>query len=115
MRILKSIENAKARAEKKGRKWGSTIRQDVVRRAIERGEFEALECKYSYTDDYLWDNAVNFGRRFVTAERMLREYSILTPSCWINGEKKNINGKECYEVTINFHSNLSYAMYVPVA
>jgi hypothetical protein len=107
MKILKSIENALAKGKK-------TIRQDTVKKAIERGEFEMITCAFHLTDDYALDASRNFGRGQVSAEYMMREYSILTPSCWISG-KKNINGKECHEISIMFHSNLSYDMYVPVA
>ncbi|MED3976077.1 hypothetical protein P4639_22025 [Priestia megaterium] len=106
MKIIKSIEKVLP-------KKSSTIRQDVVRRAIERGEFELIKCAYHLTDDYAWDAVNNFGYdKKVSKEYMLKEYSILTPSCWISG-KKLINGKMCYEISISFHSNLAYDMYVP--
>lgn len=116
MKILKSIENALAKAEaKRGKATVATIRQDTVRKAIEREEFELIKCAYSLTDDYAWDNANEFGwKKHVTKETMAREYSILTPSCWVSPKIFTINGKECYEISISFHSNLSYDMYVPL-
>ncbi|MEX3625064.1 hypothetical protein [Viridibacillus arvi] len=117
MKIIKSIENALTKAEQKsGMASVATVRQDTVRKAIERGEFEKIKCAYHLTDDYAWDNANNFGwKRNVTQETMAKEFSILTPSCWVSPKKIDIDGKECYEISISFHSNLSYDMYVPVA
>lgn len=116
MKIRQSIEKAIKRAEEKGKNWiGATIRQDVVKRAIERGEFERIECAYHYTDDYAWDYANNFGKGEVTAKHILDKYEIFKPTCWVDREKKNVNGKECYVISILFYSNLSYDMYVPVA
>jgi len=110
MKVLKSIE--KALAKRPG--YTATIRQDVVRRAIERGEFERIKCAYSYTDDYAWDSANNHGyKESVSKEAMLSEYSILTPACWVDPKPHEVNGKQCYEVSIMFHSNLHYDMYVP--
>ncbi len=117
MKILKTIENALTKAEqKRGRASVATIRQDTVRKAIERGEFELIKCAYHYTDDYAWDYANNNGfKASVSKEGMAREFSILTPSCWVDPKIHIINGKECYEVSISFHSNLAYDMYVPVS
>lgn len=117
MKILKSIENALAKAEaKRGRPTVATVRQDTVRKAIERGEFEKIKCAYHYTDDYALDSANNFGQdKDVTQETMAWEFNILTPSCWVSPSTKTINGKNCYEVSISFHSNLTYDMYVPVS
>jgi hypothetical protein len=111
MKIRKSIENV----INKGK---MTIRQDTVRKAIERGEFELIKCAFHLTDDYAWDAVNDHGyKSSVSKETMLREYSILTPKCWISSHNRTveINGKECYEVNISFHSNLIYDMYVPVA
>jgi hypothetical protein len=116
MKILKSITNALTKAEeKRGQVSVATVRQDVVRRAIERGEFELIKCAYHMTDDYAWDAVNNFGYdKDVTKESMAKEYSILTPSCWVDPVAKRINGIDCYEVSIQFHSNLAYDMYVPI-
>jgi len=116
MKILKSITNALTKAEeKRGVASVATVRQDVVRRAIEREEFELIKCAYHLTDDYAWDAVNNFGHdKNVTKEYMMKEYSILTPSCWVDPKLHEINGIQCYEISISFHSNLSYDMYVPV-
>jgi hypothetical protein len=116
MKILKSIEKALAKTEaKRGRPSVATIRQDTVRKAIERGEYKRIRCAYHYTDDYAWDAVNNHGQRdIVSKEAMLSEYSILTPSCWVDPKLHEINGEKCYEVSISFHSNLAYDMYVPV-
>lgn len=115
-KILASITNALTKAEqKRGVATVATLRQDTVRKAIERGEFEVIRCAYHMTDDYAWDNVNNFGQKdSVSAKAMLREYSILTPSCWVSPKLFERNGKKCYEISINFHSNLAYDMYVPV-
>lgn len=117
MKIVKSITNALAKKEEKvGFASTATIRQDVVRKAIERGEFEKIKCAYHMTDDYAWDNANDHGfKDSVSKEAMAREFSILTPSCWVAPKIHTINGKECYEISISFHSNLAYDMYVPVS
>ena len=112
MKIRNSIEKVINKSAEK--KVFGTIRQDTVRKAIERGEFSAIVCNYSYTDDYAWDNANNFGEGQVSANGILKTYNILSPSCWLRG-KKMIKGVENYEINIQFHSNLSYSMYVPVA
>lgn len=117
MKIVKSILNALTKRaeranEKNLNKVTATIRYDVVKRAIERGEFKRLECAYSYTDDYLYDNATNFGKGGVSAERLLKQFKILTPSCWVRIREKD--GKEYYEISISFHSNLAYDMIVPM-
>ncbi len=115
MKILKSIENALAKKmTKTGVATVATVRQDTVRKAIERGEFEKIKCAYHMTDDYAWDAVNNFGQREISKEGMLREFSILTPSCWVDPRLREINGKKCYEISISFHSNLAYDMYVPV-
>jgi hypothetical protein len=116
MKILKSIENALAKAkEKRGFEAVATVRQDTVRKAIERGEFEKIKCAYHMTDDYAWDNANDFGyKEGVSKEVMLKGYRVLTPSCWVDPKLHEINGKKCYEISISFHSNLAYDMYVPV-
>ena len=112
MKIRNSIERIIAKSEEK--KVFGTIRQDTVRKAIEANEFTALFCNFSYTDDYAYDNANNFGEGQVSAQTLLKTYRVLRPSCWVRGIKK-IKGQDNYEITIQFHSNLSYSMYVPVA
>jgi hypothetical protein len=116
MKIIKSIENALTKAEaKRGTPTVATVRQDTVRKAIERGEFELIKCAYDMTDDYAWDAVNNFGwKKRVSKETMAREYSILTPSCWVDPKTHTVNDIECYEISISFHSNLAYDMYVPV-
>lgn len=116
MKILKSITNALTKAEaKRGVASVATVRQDTVRKAIQRGEFELIKCAYHYTDDYAWDNANDFGyKKSCSQEYMEKEFSILTPSCWVSPKLFEINGKQCYEISISFHSNLAYDMYVPL-
>jgi hypothetical protein len=117
MKIRQSIEKALVKTqEKRGTASVATIRQDTVRKAIERGEFELIKCSYSYTDDYAWDAANNFGRDASASQKQMAwEFSILTPSCWVDPRPRTINGKQCYEISISFHSNLAYDMYVPIA
>jgi hypothetical protein len=113
MKIRKSIENAIKKSG--GKRIFATIRQDVVKRAIERGEFLKLKRAYRYTDDYAWDAENNFGRGWVGKEVLLQEYEWLNPSCWVDKKIHTIDGVDCYEISIMFHSNLAYDMYVPVA
>lgn len=115
-KIINSIQKALAKIEGKENRYSATVRQDVVRRAIERGEFLKIKCAYHYTDDYAWDAVNNHGKKdSVSKETMLREYSILTPSCWVDKKTHMIDGVECYEVSISFHQNLAYDMYVPLS
>jgi hypothetical protein len=110
MKIRKSIE--KALAKRPG--YVATIRRDTVLKAIERGEYHRIRCAYHYTDDYAWDAANNNGQRdIVSKDTMLREFSILNPSCWVDPKPKELKGNLYYEVSIMFHSNLAYDMYVP--
>lgn len=113
MRILKSIENALSKAKESRR--SATLRQDVVRRAVERGEFKGIRCAFYYTDDYVWDEVNNYGRGEVSGATILNKYNIIRPSCWVDKKTVNVRGVECYEISIMFHSNLSYDMYVPVS
>jgi hypothetical protein len=117
MKIRQSIENALAKAkEKRGVATVATIRRDVVERAIKREEFESIKCAYHYTDDYLWDMVNEFGqKKSVSAEALLKKFGWTKPDCWVDPKTKEINGKKCYEISISFHSNLAYDMYVPVA
>lgn len=112
-KIISSIENALTKAEAKiGRPAVATIRRDVVNRAIERGEFEELILAYSYSEGT--DTEVQ--NKLATAEPLLQRFGWgLRPDCWVDPKIHLINGKECYEISIRFHSNLSYDMYVPVA
>jgi hypothetical protein len=116
MKIRESIEKALAKTEaKRGMACVATLRQDVVRRAIERGEYKLIKCAYHYTDDYAWDAQNDHGyKASVSKTAMLSEYSILTPSCWVDPKLHEVNGEKCYEVSISFHSNLAYDMYVPL-
>ncbi|KEK23855.1 hypothetical protein [Bacillus gaemokensis] len=111
-KIIKSITNALAKAQEKNR-GVATLRYDVVKRAIEREEFEKMICAYHYTDDYVWDSVNNFGQGEVSKESLLQKFGWLTPSCWV--QVKDIEGKKYYEVSVSFHSNLAYDLFIPVA
>ncbi|MGM1416374.1 hypothetical protein ACS2BX_26030 [Bacillus cereus group sp. BceL300] len=115
MKIRQSIEKALTKAkEKRGVATVATVRHDVVRRAIERGEFELIKCAYHYTDDYLHDYANNYNQNQpVSGESIVKRW--WHPDCWVDPKTKEINGKQCYEISISFHSNLAYDMYVPVS
>jgi hypothetical protein len=117
MKIRKSIESALAKRQAKvGRPAVATIRRDVVKRAIERGEFELIKCAYHYTDDYLSDYANGYNEgKVVSGEYMLKHFDWPYPDCWVDPKLKEINGKQCYEISISIHSNLAYDMYVPIA
>lgn len=39
----------------------NTVRRDWIKRQIENGNIE-VKCNYILTDDYAWDNAVDFGK-----------------------------------------------------
>lgn len=113
-KFIQSITKALAKAQAKNPSRGvATLRYDVVKRAIERGDFEKIICAFHYTDDYVWDNVNNFGRGEVSKEVLLQRFNVLTPSCWV--QVKDIKGKKYYEVSVSFHSNLAYDVLVPVA
>lgn len=109
-KFIQSIENAIKAGEKKHPNFKShTIRQDVVKRALERGAFLKAKCCYSYTDDYAWDNANNFGKGEVSGEVIVDKMnSIGADRCYV--EKKETH----YEISIIIYQNLAYDVYVPL-
>lgn len=111
-KIIKSIKNALAKAQEKNR-GVATLRYDVVKRAVERGEFEKIICAYHLTDDYVRDNVNNFGRGEKSKESLLQYFGWLKPSCWVQVREKD--GKKYYEISVEFHSNLAYDVIVPMA
>ncbi|PEF30398.1 hypothetical protein CON39_12065 [Bacillus thuringiensis] len=113
-KFIQSITKALAKVQEKDSSRGvATLRYDVVKRAVERGDFEKIICAYHHTDDYVWDNANNFGQGEASKESLLQYFGWLKPSCWV--QVKDIKGKKYYEVTVSFHSNLAYDVLVPVA
>lgn len=113
MKILKTIESA---LEKKALKVGSpaiaTIRQDMVKKALDRDEYQKIILAYSHSDDSIYD----MENKTSSKEAVLQKYGYgLKPECWVQPSTKIIDGVECYEVSISFHSNLAYDMYVPKA
>lgn len=111
-KIIKSIKNALAKAQEKNR-GVATLRYDVVKRAVERGEFEKIICAYHLTDDYVRDNVNNFGRGEKSKESLLQYFGWLKPSCWVQVREKD--EKKYYEISVEFHSNLAYDVIVPMA
>lgn len=111
-KIIKSITSALTKAKENNR-GVATLRYDVVKRAIERGEFEKIICAYNMTDDYVWDNVNNFGQGEKSKEALLQHFGWLKPSCWVQVREKD--GKKYYEISVSFHSNLAYDVFVPMA
>lgn len=91
------------------------IRRDVLKRKIEKGLMEA-KCDYSYTDDYIFDNATGFGKTgwmdarvskgrkdFVQGKMNFNDwdFSTKTGTAWIN---------EDGTIDLIIHQNLSYTL-----
>jgi hypothetical protein len=83
------------------------LRKDMVKKAIEAGEFEAIVCDFHYTDDYAWDNANNFGKGTVKDPKSLvKDFDRMSNLyCSVKRDKPN-------EISISIHSNLSYTMHL---
>lgn len=105
MKILKTIENVLAKKELKvGHPAVATIRKDTLKKSLERGEFHKIILVFNHDTQ----NKVS------DSEAVLYNYSIgLSPDCWVQPNTKIIDGVECYEINISFHSNLAYNVYVP--
>lgn len=74
-----------------------TIRRDWLKKQIEKGNVEA-KCNYHLTDDYAWDNAVNFGKTEwlparVAPERQWEEITLQNG----NTTHRLINSEEMYK------------------
>ncbi|MEJ1517638.1 hypothetical protein R3O67_30955 [Bacillus cereus] len=109
-KFIQSIENAIKAGEKKHPNYSShTIRQDIVKRALERGAFLKAKCRFYYTDDYAWDNANNFGKGEVSGETIVDKMNFVgADRCSVKKEETH------YEISISIHSNLVYDVYVPL-
>ena len=92
------------KAAEKGRR-STRIRKDVIRRIIEKGEFHRLACDYSYTDDYAWDAASNFGKGEVKDTSRIIDYLTGDVYCYVEVKDPN-------RIHIIVHSNLSYSLYL---
>ncbi|MFJ8247331.1 hypothetical protein [Peribacillus asahii] len=119
MKIIKSITNALTKAkEKVGVETFATVRRDTVRKAIERGEFEIIKCKYERSQPLSgWSDFLDFKwPESISKEKMIKEYDngIFNPRCEVSPALIDINEKKCYEISISFHIQLVYSMYVPV-
>lgn len=111
MKILKTIENALAKKELKvGHPAIATIRQDVMKKSLDRGEFHKIILAYSHSDDSIYD----IDNKVSSKESVLQKYDYgMKPECWVQPTTKIIDDVECYEVSISFHSNLAYDVYIP--
>lgn len=109
-KFIQSIENAIKAGEKKYPNFKShTIRQDVVKRALERGAFLKAKCCHHLTDDYAWDSVNNFGKGEVSGEVIVDKMNSLgADRCYV--EKKETH----YEISIIIYQNLAYDVYVPL-
>jgi hypothetical protein len=99
-KFAKHIEKAK----EKGTSY-ATIRRDVVKRIIEKGEFHKLVCNHSYTDDYAWDAATNFGKGEVKDISSVTYWLDSKTSCYIEVDNPN-------EVHILPYQGLSYSLFL---
>lgn len=84
----------------------ATVRNDYIRKAIIRDEFYSIQLAYdeSYQSVYPSES---------TKESILAAFDRVRPKCWISGIKV-INRIECIQVSVMFHSNLAYDLYVAV-
>ena len=60
-----------------------------VIRALVNGQFESLKCNGRYTDDYAWDDALNFRRGEINNAICFAKRIYEEPSGWWCGEEKN--------------------------
>jgi hypothetical protein len=90
-----------------GFNYGSsiTVPTPAFRKILQSGKVRA-RCRYSYTDDYAWDMANDYGRRHsVSPARMLREVSSGRRPylLYLEVEKNEIHYgthcNECYVIT----------------
>lgn len=99
-KFAKHIEKAK----EQGRAV-ATVRRDVVRRLIEKGEYHKLIRNYSYTDDYAWDAATNFGKGEVKDTEDVTYWLERKTTCYISVDNPN-------EVHIIPYQGLSYSLFL---
>ncbi|MBY0077938.1 hypothetical protein H7K13_23715 [Priestia aryabhattai] len=99
-KFAKQIEKAK----EKGQGY-ATVRRDVVKRLIEKGEFHRLVCNHSYTDDYAWDAATNFGKGEVKDIEAVVKWLEQKTHCYIDVNNPN-------EVRILPYQGLSYSLFL---
>lgn len=83
----------------------STIRNDYILKAIKRDEFYSIQLAY---DD---SNSINPNQSH--KESILAAFDRVRPKCWISGTKF-INKVDCIQVSVMFHSNLAYDLYVAI-
>jgi len=68
-----------------------TMRRDTLKKKVEAGKMEA-KCNHHYTDDYAYDNAVNFGETdWMPAHIMHPTYKEVTLQ---NGNKMTVRDDE---------------------
>lgn len=97
-KFAKRVE--KAKSEGKGY---LTIRRDVVKRMIEKGEYHNLICNHDYTDDYVWDAKRNFGKGEVKDIKEVTQHLEYKCNCYIATEYPN-------ELVIIPYQGLSYSL-----
>jgi Large polyvalent protein associated domain 25 len=106
--ILKRVEQAKA----EGKSY-ITVRTDTVRKIIENKLYANFKCDYSYTDDYAWDAANNYGKN----DSMSHESVLEVANDWLykgrSGTRCYININKPFEISIIPYSNLSYTLTLP--
>jgi hypothetical protein len=106
--ILKRVEKAKA----EGKSY-ITVRTDTVRKIIENKLYANFKCDYSYTDDYAWDAANNYGKN----NSMPHESVLKVVDDWLYKGRKGthcyINVNKPFEISIIPYSNLSYTLTLP--
>lgn len=101
-KLAKRIEKAK----NEGKQY-VTIRYDVVKRMILKGEYARMVCKYDYTDDYYYDYINNFGKRELAPEeaRRIAETELKGARCWINVDEPNV-------IVISIFHHTCYELYI---
>lgn len=102
----------------KPNKYG-TVRRSAVLKLLKQGKLEA-KCNYHYTDDYVFDNAVDFKRTDWMPCRLRAERTD-TPQGYISFDEDDFSSSystggtrlnEDGTISFSIHSNLNYTLRV---
>jgi hypothetical protein len=72
-----------------------------VIRALINGQFENLTCDGKYTDDYAWDNAINFGKGEIKDAVNFAKKIIEHPSGWWCHKSNEVINIDCHSFDNN--------------
>lgn len=106
--LTKKIMERVAKAKENGKPF-VTVRIDTVKKLIQSNSYKSIQCDYSYTDDYAWDAANDYGKGQLSHTGALQ-----VAERYLDGK-----GTRCYisvsnpdQVSISPYSNLSYTLFL---